>query len=280
MSTVAAVPPKVLDNSRQLSKEYTQVAFASDLHLDFGNINPEFFEPPADILILAGDIIEARRAHKQYDFWKACSENFAHVLYCPGNHEYYDGALPSAEEKLKAATEVFGNIHVMQNETLVYNDTVFIGSTLWTDMGKSDPVGKVHAPLLMADYKVIRESKNNYRKLRVDTTIIEHLDAVRYIKSELKKHADKNCIVFSHHGPSHLSIHKDYAHDKYGNMNYVSDLSDLMLDHPNLKHWIHGHVHNHFNYKIGECTVHVNPRGYPGERPSHLPPFRPMKFGV
>jgi len=280
MTALAALPPVVLDNKRQLSNGFVQVAFASDLHLDFGDINQEFFDPPADVLILAGDIIEARRAHKQYEFWKNCSENFAHVLYVPGNHEYYSGALPSDEDKLRAATEVFGNIHVVQNETLVYNNVAFIGTTLWTDIGKGDPIGKYHAPMLMADYKVIRESKNGYRKLRVDTTIGLHIKAVDFIKKELKKHEDKICVVFTHHGPSHLSIHESYKDDKYGNMNYVSDLSDLMLDHPNLKHWIHGHVHNLFSYKIGECNVHVNPRGYPGERPSHLPPFRPLKFGV
>lgn len=280
MSVAAAVPPKVLDSKNQLSRDMTQVAYGSDLHLDFWNINEEFFVPPADILILAGDIIEARRAHKQYEFWKACSENFAHVLYVPGNHEYYNGSLPSDEDKLRKATEIFGNIHVVQNETFIYNNVAFIGSTLWTDIGKADPIGKVHAPLTMADYNVIRESNNNYRKLRVDTTIGLHIKAVDFIKKELKKHADKVCVVFTHHGPSHLSIHEDYKHDKYGNMNYVSDLSDLMLDHPNLKHWIHGHVHNLFNYTIGDCNIHVNPRGYPGERPANLSPYRPRKFGV
>jgi hypothetical protein len=279
MSTVAKRPPGVLDNLNQLSKDFAQVAFASDLHLDFGDINPEFYDPTADVLVLAGDIIEAKRARLKRKFFKDCSNAYEHVLYVPGNHEYYDDEFPGAEDVIKEAIAEFPNIHLMQRNTFVYGDIVFIGATLWTDIGRGDPVGIVHAPLLMADYKVIKKTGGGSNIKPIDT-MHDHKVSRTYIEKQLKKYHDKTCIVVSHHGSSYLSIHQQYANDRYGNMNFVSDLSDLMLDHPNLKHWIHGHVHNLFSYKIGQCQVHVNPRGYPGERPSSLPAYRPLKFGV
>ena len=51
-------------------------------------------------------------------------------------------------------------------------------------------------------------------------------------------------------------------------MNYyfASDLDNFILDNQNIKLWIHGHVHDPFDYKIGETRVVCNPLGYPRER--------------
>ena len=45
---------------------------------------------------------------------------------------------------------------------------------------------------------------------------------------------------------------------------YSSDLSELMLDHPQIRMWTHGHTHHNFDYMIGQCRVVCNPRGYIG----------------
>ena len=43
---------------------------------------------------------------------------------------------------------------------------------------------------------------------------------------------------------------------------YHSDLSDIMLDNPQIKLWTHGHTHHPFDYVIGETRIVCNPRGY------------------
>jgi hypothetical protein len=43
---------------------------------------------------------------------------------------------------------------------------------------------------------------------------------------------------------------------------YSSDLSDFILDHPQIKVWTHGHTHHNFDYMIGDCRIVCNPRGY------------------
>ena len=48
------------------------------------------------------------------------------------------------------------------------------------------------------------------------------------------------------------------------NCAYFSRLSDFILDHPQIKTWVHGHVHNFTDYMIGDTHVLANPRGYVG----------------
>jgi hypothetical protein len=57
-------------------------------------------------------------------------------------------------------------------------------------------------------------------------------------------------------------MHPMYAHDTLMNGGYHSDLSEFILDHPQIKLWTHGHTHHPFDYVIGETRVVCNPRGY------------------
>jgi len=45
---------------------------------------------------------------------------------------------------------------------------------------------------------------------------------------------------------------------------YHSDLSEFILDHPQIKLWTHGHTHHPFDYMIGGTRIVCNPRGYDG----------------
>jgi hypothetical protein len=46
------------------------------------------------------------------------------------------------------------------------------------------------------------------------------------------------------------------------NGGYSSDLTDFILDRPQIKAWTHGHTHELFDYNIGSTRVICNPRGY------------------
>jgi hypothetical protein len=48
------------------------------------------------------------------------------------------------------------------------------------------------------------------------------------------------------------------------NGGYASDLSEFILDNPEIKFWTHGHMHDPSDYMIGDCRVICNPRGYVG----------------
>jgi hypothetical protein len=64
-----------------------------------------------------------------------------------------------------------------------------------------------------------------------------------------------------------MSTHPRYASDYLMNGGYRSDLSELILDNPQIVLWTHGHMHDPFDYMIGTTRVVCNPRGYAGHDP-------------
>jgi hypothetical protein len=46
------------------------------------------------------------------------------------------------------------------------------------------------------------------------------------------------------------------------NGGYSTELSEFIMDHPQIKAWTHGHTHEEFDYMIGSTRVICNPRGY------------------
>ena len=69
-------------------------------------------------------------------------------------------------------------------------------------------------------------------------------------------------VVVGHHAPSKASTHPRYANETLMNGGYSSDLSEFILDHPEIKLWTHGHTHEDFDYLIGSTRIICNPRGY------------------
>ena len=88
-----------------------------------------------------------------------------------------------------------------------------------------------------------------------------------YIGNTIKNlDADAKVVVVGHHAPSALSIAEHYKDSHLMNGGFSSDLSEFILDNPKIKLWTHGHMHDAFDYYIGDTRVVCNPRGYPGER--------------
>jgi hypothetical protein len=78
------------------------------------------------------------------------------------------------------------------------------------------------------------------------------------LELELAKPWDGKTAVISHHGCHPLSVHPRYIGDPLSAC-FVSDLSDLI---PAVDLWMHGHVHDSFDYRIARCHVRTNPAGY------------------
>jgi len=49
------------------------------------------------------------------------------------------------------------------------------------------------------------------------------------------------------------------------NAAFVNSLDEYIIDHPQIKLWAHGHVHDRWDYMIGETRIICNPHGYPNE---------------
>ena len=114
--------------------------------------------------------------------------------------------------------------------------------------------------------KIGEKVKEEPAKLSPEDTVEFHKKMVDYIKivTEFLGDSPKKFVVVGHHTPSTFSIHPKYRGHTLMNGAYSSDLSELMLDRPCIKLWVHGHTHDPFDYTIGETRVVCNPRGYIG----------------
>jgi Icc-related predicted phosphoesterase len=121
----------------------------------------------------------------------------------------------------------------------------------------------------MNDYSLIQRKFNGvYRKLRVFDTVIEHQKSLKFIEDMCETH-DK-IVVATHHAPTHQSVDRRYKDQVVMNGGYASDLTYFIDERPQIKLWIHGHMHANNDYMVGETRVMSNPRGYNDENPHFI----------
>jgi Icc-related predicted phosphoesterase len=244
-----------------------KVKVVSDLHLEcceYGHGVPDLGE--GEVLILGGDILCARHFKKNgslkevyTNFLKKCADNFENVLYIAGNHEAYGYNYEGTWDVLKEQMPV--GVHLMEDSVVKISDWVFIGSTLWTDFRNGNALEMMEAAQCMNDYKTIRITPK-YRKMNPDDTYGFHRKSKKFLLDKLEEFKNQKIWVLTHHAPSYQSVHEKYRKSGIANGAYVSDLDGLILDHPEIRYWHHGHTHESFDYMIGGCRVICNPRGY------------------
>jgi len=264
-----------------------RIKLVSDLHLEFSDINIQN-DQDYDVLILSGDIMIATDLHDHpetsygmysnvnladlgrrqqtalrfRDFLKRCSFQFPHTIYVAGNHEFYHGKWNQTLTTLSDECAKFPNVYFLERGSKKIDDVTFIGSTLWTNMNKADPLTMHAVRDMMMDYKCIRKEFEGYTTLKPHDTVLRHRDSLDYIKTVVAERPDEKFVVVGHHSPSFQSVHESYRTEYLMNGAYHSDLSEFILDRPQIKLWTHGHTHHPFDYMIGETRVVCNPRGY------------------
>lgn len=279
-----------------------KVGICSDLHLEFAPVvieNPG----DVDVLILSGDIcvdadlqIYDRRqielgcmsdkSVRYHEFFEQVSNDFKEVIYIAGNHEHYHGDYAHTLKNLKEKLAYHKNVRVLDKEVFKIGDYVFVGGTLWTDMNNEDPITLQHIKGAMNDFRSVENSNRdvNYKTFEVneagqqiptfrtraarfspEDAVEDHRKFLQYLKIILQDVAPwETVVVVGHHAPSKLSTHPRYQHEQVMNGGYSSDLSEFILDHPQIKMWTHGHTHETFDYMLGSTRIVCNPRGYEG----------------
>jgi len=251
-----------------------KVALASDVHLEFGPISLENTES-ADVLILSGHICVAKdvmdrdvygvldrfdRNSSIHTFFQVCCERFPHVIYIMGNHEHYHGDYNDTVATFRDRLGYLHNLHILDKEMVQLGGVSFIGGTLWTDMNKEDPTTLYHMKGMMNDFRCVMNGGN--RRFLPEDAVVDHREMLEYIRLIIEGKFDQKFVVVGHHSPSKLSTHPRYADEQIMNGGYSSDLSEFILDHPQIKLWTHGHTHHKFDYMIGSTRIVCNPRGY------------------
>ena len=233
-----------------------RIQLASDLHLE--HLEKKFpsariIEPVegADVLVLAGDIHRAAKAVDVFGDWPVP------VLYVAGNHEFYSERWEPLRAELRSACHGT-QIRFLDNDSLCLNGVRFLGCTLWTDfkqpsLSQKDSMREVGRSL--NDYLLIRTDKG---KLRPYQTLADRERSRAWLEAELAKQFEGPTVVVTHHAPHFSSIHQRFAGNPI-NGGFVSDLTPLLSK---AELWLHGHVHDSFDYAVDGCRVVANPAGY------------------
>ncbi|MBB5428277.1 putative phosphodiesterase [Paraburkholderia sp. JPY158] len=232
---------------------------ASDLHLEmlyrFPGCRVIEPAPDADALILAGDIHSHTHGIRMFSDWPVP------VFYVHGNHECYGAHYYAVIKELKRVAAAAG-IQYLERDVVSLPSVRILGTCLWTDYAVDGHASAAmrEAQRCIRDHSVIRV--NEGQDFTPTIARSEHIKSRSWLQQQLALPFAGKTVVITHHGPHRKSVHSRYAGDLL-NAAFVSDLTPL-VEQADL--WVHGHVHDSFDYKVGKCRVVANPRGYARNR--------------
>lgn len=243
----------------------------SDLHLELSDLPPAPL-PDFDVALLAGDIVNPGR---RLPGWVASSPLLRRaraVVAVSGNHEYFDTVLQreAAAMRAAAAAQKTPPLHWLDCAQVVIDGVRFLGCTLWTDFGLR--IDTAEGPLsdrargigiaqrAMVDYRAIGwHDGGTPRRLSPHDTLRLHRQQRAWLQQQLEQPFDGPTVVITHHGPHRGSLAPRFAAD-WVSTAYLSELPQAFFQVPAL--WLHGHTHSSHDYRVGNCRIVCNPRGY------------------
>ncbi|MDN6855577.1 metallophosphoesterase family protein [Pseudomonas sp. CAN2814] len=230
----------------------------SDLHHEhFPDGRRELPQAPADVVVLAGDIHE----HLQGLHWAREEFPDSEVIYVAGNHEFYHSDMADLTQAMRNLAQAL-DIHFLEKDALVLGGVRFLGATLWTDFqlyGKrAAELAREQAQLMMPDFNTIDYFTQPFTP---DMSQEFCRATCEWLDAELALPFAGPTVIVTHHAPSARSIPAEYVGDGLSpafasNLEGLAERCDL---------WIHGHVHECLDYRIGKARIVANPGAYPGE---------------
>ncbi|RYE43860.1 MAG: metallo-dependent phosphatase [Hyphomicrobiales bacterium] len=242
----------------------------SDLHLDHQPlevvVDGRRIDESADVVVLAGDIDEGLKGLR----WARQAFPDKPIVYVAGNHEFYGKEWSRHIADMRGLAGVLG-IHFLERDAIEFEGIRFLGCTLWTDFQiNGEDMAQAcmqEAQHRLNDYRQIRFSRSSSNAdlywVRSKTivpvlTLQRHRQSVEWLETQLAKGDPHRTVVVTHHAPHQLSVAPGYVGDPL-TPSFVSDLDRLM---GRSVLWIHGHVHDSFDYVVRGTRVVCNPRGY------------------
>lgn len=249
-----------------------KIRIISDLHIDV-NAGYSFRLKDTEIFtVVCGDI---SGYFEKTSRW--LNKYIKNGVFVSGNHIVYNESKHSIQYFMKQFERNYplsSSLSYLNNNFKLIDDIVFVGGTLWTDYKLLDKNAQDmymwYATRNLNDYRygkfnpydsTEKEDTRLLRRLQPEDCVKMFQHTVAIIDEVCKKFSDKKIIVVTHHAPSMVSVPREYKNSETTPC-YASNLEDFILDHPNIKLWCHGHIHQASDYEIGNCRVICNPRGY------------------
>lgn len=260
----------------------TRLWIFSDVHDD-----ADCWEGPAvpacDVAVVAGDVADGLR-RRALPWLAACVVPYVrHVLYVPGNHDFYGARWQSELERAREAEFAAGVRILARGESVRIDGVRFIGGTLWTDYALC---GEAHRALTMAACGDRAAGMRDHRRIKARTPTGDtapfrpsaaaalHVDQLARIEAGLAAPREGLCdgrvVVVTHHAPHARSLHREGPLQAI-DAAYASNLSRVLEGPHAPQLWIHGHIHRSSDYRVGGTRVLANPRGRRAENPAFDP---------
>jgi predicted phosphodiesterase len=230
----------------------------SDLHLDH---HPYTYTPPSqdiDFIVLAGDISSLIGAGppRFREFLKSVCSRGLPVIFVPGNHDYYGSKIGIDLAVFSDLRSMFSSLIVLDCESRNICGVTISGATLWTDFSYgADEGAGMRAQFTISDFSQI---ENQGKPLSFQLMAKKSEQAQKFLRNAS---ASSNIIV-THFLPHPLSIHRQFEKSLI-NSYFTVDLSGIMSQFHGV--WVHGHTHCSADYRLRDCRVICNPRGYRNE---------------
>lgn len=276
-----------------------KIQYVSDIHLETHyntskNIFEKILKPSAPYLALCGDI--GYPGTELYEpFLQYCSDNFEHIFYIAGNHEFYNDlksikflnnkkfiskgldedafqrlsvrfSTDTRETRMHKIREIcskFSNIHFLDKETFQIPDTniVIIGCTLWSKLDM-----KSYMLSQFNDFHRICEDKDTLLMPKTyDNWNKEDLEFLCNTLTMIQNNLDKKVVVLTHHCPTYDIIIDKYLNDPDNINSFFANKDLISLFGKNVKAWICGHTHGCKTIDINGTIIATNTFGYEWE---------------
>lgn len=229
-----------------------RIEVISDLHLEFDKTFTLRNTEDADVLILAGDVCEARNHKLLHRFMGEVSSEYDNVLYVFGNHEYYDSDLDQVN-RTRDELAKYSNVHILDNDYIEIDEVEFAGTTLWTDLKKEDWFAVDAAKRGINDFRLIED-------LSVSKWI--HMNE---IARDFLKQVDVD-VVITHFVPFEKFIHPTFVGNQL-NYSFVNTDMKWLVYNSDAALWVFGHTHYPVDEEILDTRFICNPKGYDREIP-------------
>ncbi|KQU31082.1 hypothetical protein ASG63_16415 [Methylobacterium sp. Leaf94] len=229
--------------------------------------------PPCDVAVIAGDVADGL-TKRAIPWLAACVSPFVrHVIYVPGNHDFYGARWQSELDRGREAAAAHG-IHILAvGETLDIEGVRFVGATLWTDYELLGEPFRVLAQSTcgdrvggMRDHRQIRTRlpSGGTNAFRPPMAAAAHVAQLGRIERALAEPHAGPTVVITHHAPHPVSLGRQGPLQAI-DAAYASNLSRILEGPTAPPLWIHGHIHRSADYVVGGTRVLANPRGRRGE---------------
>ncbi|MEO8935835.1 MAG: metallophosphoesterase [Burkholderiaceae bacterium] len=233
-----------------------KIALLSDLHLSVQGMDATATN--ADVVILAGDL------HRPAGAIEWARQFRQPTLFVAGNHEFYGSDLITTMRELRAHAQGTA-VRVLEHDVWRHGGVRFLGCTLWSDYRLYDSSaqreqGLRQAGELVRDFSRIRSAPDFDDQFTPAMSQYLCDRAVAWLEDQFAIAHDGPTVVITHYAPARGSIAARFIGSPL-NACFVSDLEpQIRRWQPAL--WLHGHVHDSFDYRIGNTRVVANPRGY------------------